>query len=168
MSSALNMTCKENFHPPAVLFPVSLESKRCTGAVTGLQGILVAAKFSEVILFSAKIAESWAMSQKRSKIQIFCSTPPLIQLLAKGKIHYFFPAVPEKLWIPQGVFLKPFPKLLKITFYIQEFSRDLWVLLLIFLLKERSKFCFLHTCRTLCWVRFKLIELISTFFLLIF
>lgn len=116
----------------------------------------------------SQIAESWTKSQNQSETQIFCSSPPLIQVLGEGGTHYFFPTVPEKLWIPQGVFLKPFPKLLKITFYIQEFSRDLWILLLIFPLKEHSKFCFLHTCRTLCWVRFKLIKLISTFFMLIF
>lgn len=35
------------------------------------------------------------MSQKQSETQIFCLTPPLIQLLAEGEINYFFPAVPE-------------------------------------------------------------------------
>lgn len=29
------------------------------------------------------------MSQNQSETQIFCSTPPLIQFLAEGEIHYF-------------------------------------------------------------------------------
>lgn len=106
-SSALNMTCKENFHPPAVLFPVSPESKCCTD---GHMEFWWPQNWAKWFYFQPN---SWKLNYEpnQSETLFFCSTPPLVQLLGEEEIHYFFPAVPEKLWIPQGVFLKPFPKL---------------------------------------------------------